>query len=55
MHALFQFTDDCKPVDGGRKVLISSSGGAVALVDGDTRRASFFARVTNALHRDVAG
>ena len=48
MHALFRTTDDCKPVDGGRKVLISSSGGAVALVDRATRRASFFARVTNA-------
>jgi hypothetical protein len=48
MHALFRTTDDCKPVDGGRKVLISSSGGGVALVDRDTRRASFSARVTNA-------
>jgi len=48
MHALFRTTDDCKPVDGGRKILISSSGGAVALVDRQTRRASFFARVTNA-------
>ena len=48
MHALFRTTDDCKPVDGGRKILISSSGGAVALVDRETRRASFFARITNA-------
>ena len=48
MHALFRTTDDCKPVDGGRRVLISSSGGAVALVDRETRRASFHARVTNA-------
>jgi hypothetical protein len=48
MHALFRTTDDCKPVDGGRRILISSSGGAVALVDRATRRASFFARVTNA-------
>src|SRR6185503_12299931 len=48
MHALFRSTDDCKPVDGGRRILISSSGGAVALVDRGTRRASFFARVTNA-------
>ena len=48
MHALFRTTDDCKPVDGGRKILISSSGGAVALVDRQTRRASFSARVTNA-------
>ena len=48
MHALFRTTDDCKPVDGGRRILISSSGGAVALVDRETRRASFSARVTNA-------
>jgi hypothetical protein len=48
MHALFRTTDDCKPVDGGRSILISSSGGAVAMVDRETRRASFFARVTNA-------
>src|SRR5829696_2620291 len=33
MHALFRTTDDCKPVDGGRRILISSSGGGVALVD----------------------
>jgi hypothetical protein len=48
MHALFRTTDDCKPVDGGRRILISSSGGAVVLVDRATRRASFSARVTNA-------
>jgi hypothetical protein len=48
MHALFRTTDDCKPVDGGRRILISSSAGAVALVHRETRRASFFARVTNA-------
>src|SRR5687768_2666290 len=33
MHALFRTTDDCKAIDGGRRILISSSGGAVALVD----------------------
>jgi hypothetical protein len=48
MHALFRTTDDCKPVDGGRRILISSSGGGVALVDRESRRASFFALVTNA-------
>jgi hypothetical protein len=48
MQALFRTTDDCKPVDGGRRILISSSGGAVALVDRESRRAPFFARVTNA-------
>ena len=29
----FRTTDDCKPIDGGRAVLITSSGGAVALVE----------------------
>lgn len=51
MQRLFRTTDDCKPViagDGARRILISSSGGAVALVDRDTRRAPFVARVTNA-------
>src|SRR5688572_10060064 len=48
MHSLFRTTDDCKPVDGGRRILISSSGGGVALVDRETRRAPFVARVTNA-------
>lgn len=48
MHALFRTTDDCKPIDGGRLILVSSSGGAVALVDRETRRAPFVARVTNA-------
>lgn len=48
MRALFRTTDDCKPVADGRRILISSSGGAVALVDRQTRRASFSARVTNA-------
>jgi hypothetical protein len=48
MATLFRTTDDCKPIDSGRRILISSSGGAVALVDRASRRASFVARVTNA-------
>ena len=48
LHPLFRTTDDCKPIDGGRQILISSSGGAVALIDRQTRRCSFVARVTNA-------
>ena len=48
MRPMFRTTDDCKPIDGGRRILISSSGGAVALIDRQTRRASFVARVTNA-------
>jgi len=48
LQPAFRTTDDCKPVDGGRRILISSSAGAIALVDRETRRASFHARVTNA-------
>ena len=48
LHSTFRTTDDCKPVDGGRRILISSSAGGVALVDRETRRASFQTQVTNA-------
>ncbi|MCC7009697.1 MAG: hypothetical protein IT184_12880 [Acidobacteria bacterium] len=44
----FRTTDDCKPVDDGRAILISSSSGAIALVDRATRRARFHAPVVNA-------
>jgi hypothetical protein len=44
----FRSTDDCKPVDGGAKVLITSSGGAVALVERATGRALFWAAAVNA-------
>ncbi len=47
VRPLFRTTDDCKPVEGGRRVLISSSAGAIALVDRETRRALFHTRVTN--------
>ena len=30
---LFNTIDECKPFDQGRKILITSSGGAVALLD----------------------
>jgi hypothetical protein len=44
----FGTTDDCKPVDGGAAILITSSGGAVALVERATGRAVFWAAVENA-------
>jgi hypothetical protein len=44
----FRSTDDCKPVDRGQKVLISSSSGAVALVQRQGGRALFHAEVINA-------
>lgn len=44
---LFRSTDECKPTADGR-VVITSSGGAAAVVDRATRRATFWARVVNA-------
>ena len=44
----FGTTDDCKPVDGGASILVTSSGGAVALVERATGRAVFWAAVENA-------
>src|SRR5436190_19429983 len=43
----FESTDECKPVAGGR-VLVTSSGGGVALVDRGSGRATFWASVVNA-------
>ncbi|MBI9017660.1 MAG: hypothetical protein JEZ07_10430 [Phycisphaerae bacterium] len=48
MQKLFGTTDDCKPVDGGDKILITSSGGALALVDRSSGRTLFSAYVPNA-------
>jgi hypothetical protein len=39
----FYYTADCKPVDGGKRILIVTSGGAVALVERKTGRALFWA------------
>jgi hypothetical protein len=47
-RGLFNSTDECKPVDGGRQILITSSGGAVALVDRSRDRVLFYARAANA-------
>jgi len=44
----FASTDDCKPVDGGKTILVTSSGGAAALVSRRTGRASFWCCVQNA-------
>src|SRR5262245_7650010 len=49
----FGSTDDCKPADGGRKILITSSGGAVALVERSTGRVLFYAAAPNAHSAEV--
>ncbi len=41
-------TDDCKPVDGSRKILVTSSGGGAVLIDRETKKSLFYARVPNA-------
>jgi len=47
-RSLFDTTDDCKPVDGGRRILISSSGGGLAVVDRESGRAVWYGFVGNA-------
>jgi len=49
----FRTTDDCKPIDDGRAVLVTSSGGAVVLVERSTGKALFYAAVLNAHSADV--
>jgi hypothetical protein len=44
----FRTTDECKPVDGGSRILITSSGGAAALVERATGRALWWAAAVNA-------
>lgn len=45
---LFNTTDECKPVDDGRKVLISASSGGVALVERPSGRVLWYGFVGNA-------
>jgi hypothetical protein len=49
----FGSTDECKPVSGGRKVLITSSGGAVALVERPSGKVLFSAAAVNAHSAEV--
>jgi hypothetical protein len=48
LRGKFGTTDDCKPVEGGAKVLISSSGGGCALVQRPSGRVLWYAQVPNA-------
>lgn len=47
-RALFGSTDDCKPINGARQILVSSSGSGVALVERKTKQTLFYANVKNA-------
>ena len=48
LRGRFKTTDDCKPIDGGKRVLISSSGGGCALVERPSGRVVWHAFVGNA-------
>jgi len=52
-HTLFNTTDECKPFDGGSTILITSSGGAAAVVDRLKDRVTFYGRAANAHSADL--
>lgn len=44
----FNSMDDCKPIHNGEQILVSSSSGAVAILDSENRSVLFYASVPNA-------
>lgn len=48
MRGTFATTDDCKPVDGGCRILVSSSSGGCALVERPSGKVIWYARAPNA-------
>jgi hypothetical protein len=52
-HPLFRSTDECKPVDDGKRILITSSSGGVALVDREKKDVVFYGRAVNAHSADL--
>jgi hypothetical protein len=53
MVARFKTTDDCKSIDGGSRILVTSSAGAVAIVERASRRTEFHAIVPGAHSAEV--
>jgi hypothetical protein len=49
----FKTTDDCKPIDGGSRLLVTSSSGGVAIVERATGKTEFYATVPNAHSAEV--
>lgn len=49
----FASTDECKPIDGGSRILITSSGSGVALVERETGTALFWGSVPEAHSADL--
>ncbi|MCW5980876.1 MAG: hypothetical protein KIT09_22535 [Bryobacteraceae bacterium] len=48
VRSKFATTDECKPVDGGKRILITASSDGVALVERDSGKAVFWATAANA-------
>ncbi len=48
MHDKFRTTDECKPLDGGRRILVTSSSDGVAMVEYPSGRVAFHAQAANA-------
>jgi len=48
MRNKFLTTDDCKALDNGKKILVTSSGGGVALIEQSSGNTLFYAAVPNA-------
>ncbi|MCG6191003.1 DUF6528 family protein [Maribellus maritimus] len=44
----FNTIDDCKAINGGKQILVSSSSGAVAMINKDDKKILFYAEVPNA-------
>jgi hypothetical protein len=44
----FNSVDDCKSANNGKQILVSSSGGAIAVLDSRSRQVLFYASVPNA-------
>lgn len=44
----FNSIDDCKAIKGGKEILVSSSSGAIAILDAEERKVLFYAHVPNA-------
>lgn len=45
--------DECKPIDGGKKLLLTSSGGGAVLLDIKTKKVLFYAKVPMAHSAEV--
>jgi WD40 repeat protein len=44
---LFDTVDDCKSTNNGQQILVSSSSGAVAIIDTESKQTKFYTRVPN--------